>query len=75
MALRTIVTLPDSVLRRKARPVTVFDKALQSLVDDMIETMQYMNGVGLAANQVGVPLQVMVLALSRLIIPAIWPLV
>ena len=54
MGLRTIVTLSDPVLRRKARPVTTFDKDLQTLVDDMIDTMRQAPGVGLAAPQVGV---------------------
>ena len=60
MAIRTIVTTPDPVLRRKARPVTKFDKNLQTLVDDMIETMREAPGVGLAAPQVGVSQQVIV---------------
>jgi len=60
MALRTIVTLPDPVLRRKARPVTKFDKDLQTLIDDMIETMRDAPGVGLAAPQVGVSERVIV---------------
>jgi len=60
MALRTIVTLPDPVLRRKARPVTNFDKDLQTLIDDMIDTMRDAPGVGLAAPQVGVSEQVIV---------------
>jgi peptide deformylase len=54
MGIRTIVTLPDPVLRRKARPVSVFDKDLQSLVEDMLETMRAAPGVGLAAPQVGI---------------------
>ncbi len=54
MTLRTIVTLPDPVLRRKARTVTTFDKNLQTLIDDMIETMRDAPGVGLAAPQVGI---------------------
>jgi peptide deformylase len=54
MTLREIVTLPDPVLRRKARTVTRFDADLQSLVEDMIETMRVAPGVGLAAPQVGV---------------------
>jgi|SRR5687767_1186205 len=54
MALRTIVTLPEPVLRRKARTVTTFDKNLQTLIDDMIETMREAPGVGLAAPQVNV---------------------
>ena len=60
MALRTIVTLPDPVLRRKARPVTKFDKDLQTLIDDMIDTMRDAPGVGLAAPQVGVSERVIV---------------
>ena len=54
MALRTIVTLPDPVLRRKARPISKFDGNLQTLIDDMIETMRDAPGVGLAAPQVGI---------------------
>jgi len=60
MALRTIVTLPDPVLRRKARPVAKFDKDLQALIDDMIDTMRDAPGVGLAAPQVGVSERVIV---------------
>ena len=54
MTLREIVTLPEPVLRRKAKPITKFDKELQTLIDDMIETMRDAPGVGLAAPQVGV---------------------
>ena len=53
MALRKIVTLPDPVLRRKAHVVTTFDKNLQTLIDDMVETMRDAPGVGLAATQIG----------------------
>ena len=60
MAIRTIVTLPDPVLRRKARPVTNFDKNLQTLIDDMIDTMRDAPGVGLAAPQVGISERVIV---------------
>jgi peptide deformylase len=54
MTTRNIVTLPDPVLRRKAKPVTKFGKELQALIDDMIETMRQAPGVGLAAPQVSV---------------------
>jgi peptide deformylase len=54
MALRKIVTLPEPVLRRKARTITTFDKNLQTLIDDMIETMRQAPGVGLAAPQVNI---------------------
>ena len=61
MGLRTIVTLPDRVLRRKARPVTTFDKDLQTLIDDMVDTMRDAPGVGLAAPQVGVSQRLIVI--------------
>jgi peptide deformylase len=60
MTVRTIVTLPDPILRRKARAVTTFDKKLQTLVDDMIETTRDAPGVGLAAPQVGVSERIIV---------------
>jgi len=61
MPLRPIVILPDPVLRRKARTVTAFDKNLQTLIDDMIETMRDAPGVGLAAPQVGLAERVIVI--------------
>ncbi|TLN16648.1 peptide deformylase [bacterium] len=61
MALREIVFLPDPVLRRKAHKVTTFDSELQTLIDDMIETMREAPGVGLAAPQVGVSQRVVVI--------------
>lgn len=60
MALRRIVNLPDPILRRKAKPVTKFDKNLQTLIDDMIETMREAPGVGLAAPQVNISQQLTV---------------
>jgi len=53
MTLRKIVTLPEPVLRRKAHAVSRFDKNLQILIDDMVETMREAPGVGLAAPQIG----------------------
>jgi peptide deformylase len=60
MPLREIIAVPDPVLRRKARKVTDFGPDLQTLIDDMVETMRVAPGVGLAAPQVNVPLQVIV---------------
>ena len=60
MALREIVTLPEPILRRKAKPITKFDKNLQTLIDDMIETMRDAPGVGLAAPQVNIGQQLIV---------------
>ncbi len=53
MALRKIVTLPEPVLRRKAKAVAKFDKDLQTVIEDMVETMRDAPGVGLAAPQIG----------------------
>ena len=55
----------DAMLRRKARRVSRIDSSIQRLIDDMIETMQQINGVGLAAPQVGVPLRVIVLQMPE----------
>lgn len=54
MALREIITIPDPILRKKARKVTEFDKDFQDLVADMIDTMREAPGVGLAAPQVAI---------------------
>lgn len=54
MAIREIVFTPNPVLRRKAHKILTFDKDLQTLVEDMIETMRDAPGVGLAAPQIGV---------------------
>jgi len=60
MSIREITTLPDEILRRKARKVSDFGPELQTLIDDMVETMRVAPGVGLAAPQVNVPLRVIV---------------
>ena len=65
MALRPIVTMPDPVLKRKAKPITKFDKDLQSLIDDMIDTMRDAPGVGLAAPQVDISEQLIVVEYSE----------
>jgi peptide deformylase len=53
MAILEIKKYPEKVLKQKALPVTTFDQELQTLIDDMIETMYAAPGVGLAAPQVG----------------------
>ena len=64
MALREIRKFPDPVLRRKTDRVTNINGTIERLIDDMVETMHAAPGVGLAANQVGVSLQVAVIDLS-----------
>ena len=61
MSVLNIRILPDQILRKKAKKVTRFDEQLQKLIEDMIETMRYANGVGLAANQIGVLQRVVVI--------------
>lgn len=63
MALRTIRTDEDPVLRKNAKGVTVFDQKLKHLVDDMIETMYAEDGVGLAAPQIGILKRIFVIDL------------
>ena len=58
--VRDIVVLGHPALRTRAEPVTVFDDELRALVQDMFETMYRAEGIGLAANQVGVLRQVLV---------------
>lgn len=61
MTVRQLRALPDPVLRQKAKRVSTIDSSIQQLIDDMVETMQQAQGVGLAAPQVGVSLRVVVL--------------
>lgn len=60
MSIQTIYTYTEDVLRQKALPVDRFDDELQALIDNMIETMRAAPGVGLAAPQIGVSKQVIV---------------
>ena len=53
MAIRNIVREGDEILGKVCRPVTVFDKRLQTLVEDMKQTLIKADGLGLAAPQVG----------------------
>ncbi len=60
MSIREIVTVPNPVLRAKAKKVRSVTPDIQTLIDDMVETMREAPGVGLAAPQVGLGLQVIV---------------
>lgn len=65
MAIREIIEFPDPRLRTKAQPVSVFDAELKQLVADMFETMYEAPGIGLAASQVDVHKQLLVLDVSE----------
>lgn len=64
MAIQKIIYLPDERLRLIAKPVETFDDALQTLIDDMFETMYDARGVGLAAPQIAVSLRLSVVDVS-----------
>ncbi len=64
MAIRKILKFPDQDLRIKAKPVESFDDELKTLTDDMFETMHSVNGIGLAATQIGIAKQVAVIDIS-----------
>ncbi len=59
-----IVKYPDPILQRPTEPVTEFNEELQTLVDNMFESMYHAQGIGLAAPQVGVSRRVTVIDLS-----------
>lgn len=61
MAIRTILHYPDKRLRNPGKPVEDFGPELQTLIDDMAETMYAAPGVGLAAPQIGEPLQLFII--------------
>ncbi len=73
MVIRRILTVEEPILRKRAKKVTSFDASLGRLLDDMLETMRDAPGVGLAANQVGVPLQVAVIELEEKITELVNP--
>lgn len=65
MAILDILHFPDERLRQVCSPVEVFDDQLQTLIDDMFETMYAAPGIGLAAIQVNVHKRVLVVDISE----------
>ena len=65
MAIRNIRTMGDSILEKECRPVTEVNQKLITLIEDMLDTMYEANGVGLAAPQVGILKQVVVIDVSE----------
>ena len=59
--IREVITYPNKLLRKKSVDVVKFDEELHTLLDDMYETMVDQNGVGLAAIQVSVPLNILII--------------
>lgn len=65
MAVLTVLRYPDERLRTVAKPVTVFDNNLQTIINDMFETMDEEKGVGLAATQVDIHQRLVVMDVSE----------
>ena len=65
MAIRTIITEPDKLLRQVSKPVSKIGKKEQDLMTDMLETMYAANGIGLAAIQVGIPQRIIVMDICK----------
>ncbi len=61
--VREIITYPNKLLKQKSQDVTEFNEALHTLLDDMYETMMAKNGIGLAAIQVAIPQNVLIINL------------
>ena len=65
MALKTILTEPNKILRQISQPVEKVGKEEQQLMDDMLETMYAANGIGLAAIQIGIPKRIIVMDINK----------
>ena len=63
--IREVITYPNKLLRLKSKDVEQFDIELHTLLDDMYDTMMAQGGVGLAAIQVGIPLNILIINLPN----------
>lgn len=61
--IQEVLVYPNKLLREKSKEVTVFDASLHTLLDNMYETMVFKEGIGLAAIQVGVSLNILIINL------------
>ncbi len=73
MAVRAILHEREALLRKRSRPVEKFDERLWTLLDDMAETMNKANGVGLAAPQVGILRRAVIIDIGEGLIEMINP--
>ncbi len=65
MAIKTIITEPNEILRQVSKPVIKVGNDERKLMDDMLETMYAANGIGLAAIQIGIPKRIIVMDISK----------
>ena len=65
MAIKTIITEPNKILRQVSKPVAMVSESEQKLMDDMLDTMYAAKGIGLAAIQIGIPKRVIVMDIAK----------
>ena len=65
MAIKTILTEPNKILRQVSNPVDHVGEEEQKLMDDMLDTIYAAPGIGLAAIQIGIPKRIIVIDISR----------
>ena len=65
MAVKTIITEPNKLLRQISKPVENVGKDEQQLMSDMLDTMYDANGIGLAAIQIGIPKRIIVMDIGK----------
>ncbi|MFN7095849.1 MAG: peptide deformylase, partial [Burkholderiales bacterium] len=65
MAILPLVVAPDPRLKQRSHPVETFDASIQKLLDDMLETMYHLEGIGLAAVQVGIHKRILVMDIAQ----------
>jgi len=65
MTIKPLIILPDPLLRENSKPIETVDERVKRLADDMLETMYDAPGIGLAAIQVGEPVRMLVLDISK----------
>jgi len=65
MAIRPILTVPNPILKQVSKPVEAVTDEIRALMDDMLETMYAAPGIGLAAVQIGEPINVIVMDLAK----------
>ena len=65
MAIKTIITEPNVILRQVSKSVLTVRNEERKLMDDMLDTMYAANGIGLAAIQIGIPKRVIVMDISK----------
>lgn len=75
MADRKVIMMGDELLRKKSKPVRVFDEYLWNLLDDMKDTMHHKNGMGLAAVQVGILKRVIIIEANNMFVELINPVI